>query len=308
MNWKKRWAQFVGYEPEIAIHNQLVELEKLTSDQIELWGEFQRYLASEREKRLPELLDALTENRQSEIVIENGSRIVETMYATNPLCSVGSVIRPPGGRFNFGPISSFYKTFHALYLASDYQTAFSEKFPPPDNMDSSELQPEQYALAQATSFVHSRVKISLSNVLDLRNANALKGFSEIVCRRETPKKFKEWGEQVGFPDLGTIQNENALFENILAKNYEQWCFLLDQPSNSQWLGHYAKKAGMEGIIYPSVRNTEGFNVAIFPENIEESEVSLRDASALVEEKYMSLHSKNYSLFTQSNDQMNIFTN
>jgi len=308
MDWKRRWTQWVGIEPEVAIHNQLVELEKLSEDQIELWGEFQRYLASEREKRLPELLDSLTDNRQSGIVIENGSRIVETLYATNPLCSYGSIARPPGGRFNFGPISSFYKTFHALYLASDLQTAFSEKFPPPENIESPELQPEQFALAQTTSFVHSRVKMNLANILDLRDPNALNNFAEIVCKIEPPKKFIEWGEQLGFPDLGTIKNIEALTQNILAKNYEQWCFLLDQPSNSQWLGHYARKAGLEGVVYPSVRNTAGFNVAIFPDNMGDSEIYLQDPSSLVEEKYMSLHSKNYTLFMQTNDQMNIFTN
>jgi len=54
------------------------------------------------------------------------SRIVSGNYSKNPLCSLGSIRRPPGGRFNFGSISSAIKDFQCLYLASDFETAFAE--------------------------------------------------------------------------------------------------------------------------------------------------------------------------------------
>lgn len=46
---------------------------------------------------------------------------------------------------------------------------------------------------------------------------------------------------------------------------------LDQPSNSQWFGHYAKLTGIQSIVYPSCRNTSGYNVVVFTENFENTD-------------------------------------
>jgi hypothetical protein len=42
---------------------------------------------------------------------------------------------------------------------------------------------------------------------------------------------------------------------------------IDQPAASQWFGYYVREAGIHGIIYPSIRNSEGYNLAIFPDTL-----------------------------------------
>lgn len=62
---------------------------------------------------------------------------------------------------------------------------------------------------------------------------------------------------------------------LLDPNYAQSPTIVDQPAASQWFGFYVKEAGIQGIVYPSVRNKIGYNLAVFPENIIGTNAKLR---------------------------------
>lgn len=66
--------------------------------------------------------------------------------------------------------------------------------------------------------------------------------------------------------LKTIQTPKELHKSLFEVHYQQWITWLDIPSNSQWFGHYVKQAGIEAIIYPSLRYN-CYNLAVYPENL-----------------------------------------
>lgn len=53
--------------------------------------------------------------------------------------------------------------------------------------------------------------------------------------------------------------------SLFDPSFTQWGTLIDQPSASQWFGYYVREAGIHGIIYPSVRHSDGYNLAVFPD-------------------------------------------
>ena len=84
--------------------------------------------------------------------------------------------------------------------------------------------------------------------------------------------------------LSTTKTVEKLLKNIFESNYKQWGIWFDQPSNSQWIGHYAKLAGLQGIAYPSCRNTSGYNLAVFTENFENTDafVEINDSASFID--------------------------
>lgn len=109
-------------------NDAIVDLTKKTESQLEYWGVFQGYLFQQREKRKERIQAALISKTESGFSSELLGRIVDSRYQTRPLSSYGSIVVPPGGWFNFGEISAMHPKFQALYLASDFNTAASERF------------------------------------------------------------------------------------------------------------------------------------------------------------------------------------
>ncbi len=298
------WKWLLSGPAEDRVHSGLVNLEKLNRQQCEVWGELQRYLADEREKKIVHLTDALWNSCIPVFDLSLGSRIVDTDYGDHPLCSVGSIKKPPGGRFNFGPISSFYSEFQSLYIASDYETAFNEKFPL--GSPGCALTPEELALARPGSFTHHRVNCSLRNVLDLRTSDSLKLFAAQISSIQIPDHIVTKGLELGLGRIYAVSDADSLRENLLDPNFRQWAFTLDQPSNSQWFGHYTRKAGIEAVLFPSVRSDTGYNLAIYPENLgPASKVGLADPAPYLESPYHVLQQSNHSLFLRTREQMSL---
>ncbi|MBX3022239.1 MAG: RES family NAD+ phosphorylase [Bdellovibrionales bacterium] len=86
--------------------------------------------------------------------------------------------------------------------------------------------------------------------------------------------------------------------SIFEQNFTQWQTLTNVPSNSQWLGFYAFLAGIQAIIYPSIRNPEGYNLAVYPENLRETDsfVELSPALEHVSADNVRMDAKTYSFF------------
>lgn len=213
---------------------------------------------------------------------------------------------PPGGRFNFGPISTFFKVFQALYLASDFSTAYCERFlREPTSTENDRLDPRDARLDPGASFSSYRVKVNLDLVLDLRDKGKLDNFRKVIAEIRVPKWLVDLAKELNQPKPQTISTLDQLYMIIFDPNFTQWAALLDQPSASQWIGHYVQSSGINGIIYPSVRSATGFSLAAFPDSFKNSAccIELVDQSAGVNLEDYILDSKSYMFQMLSSNQL-----
>ena len=273
----------------------LIRLESQTNEHLKFWKEFQSYLANEREQKIDELKDCLWAARSNELALSDCSRIVDSEWSNLPLSSMGSIKRKPGGRFNFGGISSFHADFEALYIADHHDTAFLEKFhrSPGETVENDRtiFHPQDFALMDIGGYVHFKINARLKSVLDLRNPQALAKFAEVISSIDATEYFHSWAKSERI-SMAMVTDTETLNKFVYEANYTQWAIWLDQPSISQWIGHYARLAGISAIVYHSVRNTEsGTNYAIFSDNLEatNSYVELNGIYHGVEEKDRSLN-------------------
>lgn len=289
--------------PELLLEAHLIKLESMNRAQLHFWESYWIYLAQQREKRIDEIKFALLESTQRNVKLDGLCRIVGARYSDNPLSTVGSVVRPPGGRFNIGSISSSLKDMYCLYLASDFSTAFAEKYKYEYGANvGQDTTPEQMAAVRTGSFIQCECEISLDSVLDLRDVDSIKMFSDVIAEIKPREDLQEAAKKLGIGKIGTASNPVSLMKTILAEDYEQWGTIIEQPSNSQWIGHYASEAGIAGIIYPSVRSRSGFNVATFIDNFYESDNYIRISSpfAHLSTDRSTIDQKNYPFFKTNN--------
>jgi len=291
-------------DPEVVVESHLIRLKELDDELFSFWEDYWTFLAREREKRADDIINALFAARSEDLELKSFSRIVGAKYGHDPLCTVGSVVVPPGGRFNIGQMSTTMTSFHALYLAEDYQTAFAEKYLYRQDErlpNSGEYNVTHLQFDEPESNVHCKVNIQLESYLDLRIEGTLQEFVEAISDIEPTQDLQARALKLRMGKLHTYKNEKALIKNIFEDNYKQWGIWIDQPSNSQWLAHYAKLAGIQGVLYPSCRNTTGFNIAAFIENFANSEanVVIADEMSFVSPLRKRIDETNFSAFMHS---------
>lgn len=99
-------------------------------------------------------------------------------------------------------------------------------------------------------------------------------------------------------DMNIINTPELLYRSVLDPDYTQWDTWIDQPSPSQWFGHYVRLAGIQGVIYPSLRSDAGHNVAVFLDKFEDTEsfVMLTDDCDFVKNDLRRVDAKNFSNF------------
>ncbi|MCM2280579.1 MAG: RES family NAD+ phosphorylase [Bdellovibrionaceae bacterium] len=288
--------------PEDYVEKYLTKLEKFDSARLEFEQKFQSFLAQEREKRLERILDALSSSGRSGF---EGIcyRIVSSEYGDDPLCTFGSLV--DSGRFNFGSIGSYFSQFDCHYVASDFETAFQEKFHySTQDLKGTLLSPEEMMLGRPPSFNNVRVEVSLSRCLDLRDPDSLKSFFDVIAEI-SPSESIQWDWEKwctkfkqDYIPRATVQEIEQLYFSIYDPNFKQFETYLDIPSNSQWIGHYARQAGIQAVIYLSVRNETGYNLAIFPTNLRESDsyIRLMDGASYVDPSRRHMNSDNCEFF------------
>jgi RES domain-containing protein len=284
--------------PHRFIENEIVRLERLDDESRDLWADFQGHLASERDKVLDQIKDSLLESSSFDYSGNNFSRITGSQFSQNPLSAKGSYLAPPGGRFNFGRSISYQMYFPALYLASDYKTAFAEKFHQSDDyVGRNGLNIFDLGLRETGSFLHVRTNFHLERILDLRDENVFRLFYNSISHIKIPDIIKNRVKKLR-TNLSLVDSAKDLRRSIFDPNYEQWDTWIDQPSPSQWFGHYVRLAGIQGILYPSVRNMEGLNLAIFIDQFEDSDsyVELSDEVGHIDEEFRKLDNNNFNLF------------
>ena len=275
----------------------MVNLEKLDDSARKLWGDFQRYLANEREKIINQIENSILKSSISGHSEKNLSRIVNSEFSTTPLSCKGSYISPPGGRFNFGQSISYKTYFPALYVSSSFEVAFYEKFQLEENTKVGELSGLDLSLRKPDSFSYLRINLFLDKIVDLRQMDVINAFYEVIKDIKMPEFYKKQAKKLKI-SMDIIKSSSFMKEAILQINYQQWDYWIDCPSPSQWFGHYARLAGIQGIIYPSVRYKSGFNIAIFPDQFENSSsyVELSDQLDHVDINQRKLDSKNFNIF------------
>jgi hypothetical protein len=199
------------------------------------------YLKGEREKLREEISEAListaTTTVQADLV-----RIVDLEYANHPLCTIGSV-NGPGKRFNIGKRIRGYGSFHCLYLAQDYNTAFTEKFHysnlqkfGPLNATDLRLKPQDLRDIAVVG-----AKATLVNCIDLRDKKSVRAFCEVISQIKPTKHLLEFAKTLGVLRLRTIQTPGELLKSLYYDEYLKFHLILDMPANSQWFSHYRKR-------------------------------------------------------------------
>ena len=282
-------------DPEVAVESHLIRLEKLDKEYFSFWEDYWGFLAREREKLIDDIKEAIFSAKSGELEFKRLSRIVEGQYGHDPLCTVGS-IKSTGGRFNFGQISSSIISFQCLYLAENYKTAFCEKYLyREDEVLSDGLTPTDLHFEEPGTNVHCKVNVFLDNYLDLRVEGTLENFIDVIAKIEPTEELQARAFKLKMGRLTTTKTEEKLLKNIFESNYKQWGTWFDQPSNSQWIGHYAKLAGLQAIVYPSCRSTTGYNLAIFTDNFDNSDavVEINDQASFIDPMRKKIDSSNY---------------
>lgn len=243
--------------------------DKRNAEEEHFFQQWYGFLQSEREKRLEEITDVLSQ-AADDSVNETLARIVDAKYGAHPLCTVGSV-QGGGGRFNIGGGMGHYKPFHCLYLASDDDTAYSEYFHYQRGYSIATLNSEELALkGKKKNYSNFEVEVSLENCIDIRNKEALRRFCEIISEIRPPKQMTDFAREIGLFRLKTVQTAGELHRTFMDREFLKFFTILDMPANPQWFGYYCYQAGIQCIIYPSVRG-RGSNYAILVDNFRESQ-------------------------------------
>ena len=281
--------------PSQYVENEIRRITKFTDDQRQFWKDFQKYLLDERDKKIDEIIGAIDSTKSENLSCDFG-RIVSSKFAADPLSGVGSVLLPPGGRFNIAKSSSFSSYFIGLYLAEDYETAFTEKYHRTTE-DQSENDLKNFALQPNESFSFNRVRVKLENYIDLTNDNTLIAFTDAIKDITIPDYYKNLGKKLKI-ELTMATDSEVVKSFFFNEHYPVWAAWLDQPAPSQLFGHYCKLAGVQGILYPSVRNKTKNNLVVFPDNLIESDSSLKliDDLPFVKEDRRYIDKTNYQNF------------
>ena len=168
--------------------------------------------------------------------------------------------------------------FPALYLAADQDTALQEIFGP-QNPKGSELSSTELALCNQDSVTIVSASGHLDHVIDLRDANSLKGFTNLIKDFKFSTDVLKEARQLGQGPPEVITNPRKLLMSLLLKNWRAFPSLFDVPANSQLFGQMAYRAGIEGIRYPSKWTGKDCVVA-FPRNFPKTDsyIKLDDAT------------------------------
>jgi hypothetical protein len=120
----------------------------------------------------------------------------------------------------------------------------------------------------------------LESVIDLSEMQRLRQFVEVIGRFKLSTPIRANAHRLGIPDrlVSTLVDlKTALF----AMNWRALPMQMDVPSSSQIFGQLVARAGIEGIVFPSVRSGAGGKaLAVFPKNLQgDSFVELADPVA-----------------------------
>ena len=145
------------------------------------WSEYSE-LAKQRLDHWEEIKESLLSEVIDDYRFKKRFRAVKWRYSNHPLCTVGSLKDPVGGRFNIGNMSpNVVPMFSALYIAQDKETAEKELLL---SKDHPKLSSFDLSLTDSSSISTVVVQGILDTVFDIRGDTKLKGIVKIL------RKFK----------------------------------------------------------------------------------------------------------------------
>lgn len=231
------------------------------------WDHFS-YFAHKRSHKYEDLKDALRSNTRS-FEFSNWRRIIDNRFFNNPLSTKGSILHFPGGRFNIGDIDPIkFPRFGGLYLAQDTTTALREKLglEPQQLIDG--LTSEEINIAGNIS--HFVIKGHLTCVLDIHNHDSLQEFFELINTIHLPTQFITRAAELNIAPMRHVNNVDELVQTFLKPDWNIMPTQFDVPANPQILGQLAYAAGIEAILYPSVK-TKKQCLVVYPDNFNNSD-------------------------------------
>lgn len=224
-------------------------------------------LERHRAEHAIELIEAIQAGLCGPFAFPSWARIIDFRYSNQPLSLAGSVSRD-GGRFNIGGSlnPAAYSKFPALYLAEDFETAYRERFGIARHRQSGGLTAEELILRRPGSFTHIELRGSIESIIDISNLNALKPVAAILGKFKLPKSVLPRARALNLKPPGLVRSSAGLQSQLLHPNWRLQPMQYDLPSNSQIFGRLCVAAGVHGILYPSVKNSTGRCLALFPQN------------------------------------------
>ncbi len=269
----------------------LYELERFSADDLDRWAaaserldELQRELhfglESQRLAHRDALLTALRGAAAPALPLDRWVRLVDYQYSLEPLSPKGSVLRD-GGRFNIGREvgDGAFKSFPALYVASDLEVGLREFYQIDKKHRKSGLTREEFALRREGSFTAVEVSGRLEAVFDIGRIEALRPFVDIVSRFKMPSRVVQLAQKLKLPPPRLVRSPSELRRVLTTKNWRAWPVQFDLPATSQVFGALLRDAGFEAVLYPSAR-ADGRCIAVFPENLRDSQSYVEVTSAV----------------------------
>lgn len=226
------------------------------------WDHYQ-YLAYKRSLISDQLKQSLLQNCKA-YEFSNWCRVVDYRFANEPLSAKGSILSDLGGRFNIGDIDQVkFPKFAGLYLAENPATALREKcgMDPQDDRDG--LTGDELNLINNTAII--KVKGNITNILDLTEPKSLHAFYNQIKTIHLPLQFIARARKLKIDAMIPVRHETELLDTLLREQWRIMPMQFDIPANPQILGQLVHNAGIEGILYPSVK-TQNKCLVIYPDN------------------------------------------
>lgn len=240
-----------------------------------------RQLARQRAPLRGQILQALRLAAVGPRSFERWQRVLPYKFSHQPLSCAGSISSQAGGRFNIGKLlgNNPPKPIDALYLAEDRQTACCEVYGQDQNT-SSGLTPADLALQDSHSMSYVAVNVRLVSFIDLHQMERLQPFLDIIKGFTFTKKVEQQARALKVSPETVVTSLETLKMGLLSHHWRQHPILADVPSVGQVFGELVCDAGVEGIVFPSVRSGDDKScLVIYPKCVRaESRVELADDS------------------------------
>lgn len=259
----------------------ILELERFSEANLLRWREISRdldelhevlyfSLVPERRRHRDDLIGAIASAQPLQLSIEGWTRLVTYRYGDAPLSCAGS-LQAYGGRFNPGvdlDADVGMQPWPALYLGSDYETAFREKFQLPSAQLTHGLTPQEMSLQPGQSHSTVFVNGNLTRIFDMRTATALDKLARVLGRIRMPPRARDLKRKLSIPPSGLtmVQTGAGLYKAVAEHNWRQMPVQFGLPAPTHIVAELVRAAGFEGILYRSTKGP-GDCLAVFPDRL-----------------------------------------
>ncbi len=258
----------------------LLELDRFSEADLDRWNSLSQDLDElhavlysgiepQRQRHHDELIAALRSVPCTPMDFTGWVRMVTLRYADVPLAATGS-LKNFGGRFNIGADvdNAIRPPWPALYMASDQETAYREKFGMAKDERIDGLSAEELTLTTGGSYSAIRLDGHLELVFDMAQEAALEPVCKVLRKISMPAEAIRLQKRLKIhrPTASMIRSASRLIKEALVMNWRVLPVQFGNPAVSQILAGLILDAGYEAIRYPSTKG-DGECLAIFPHRL-----------------------------------------